>query len=168
VIVLWAVIGIGLSLALELALGRFAPGATRYVAVMTLPLAAYALRTSQRSSMAVGCASGLLEDYWLEPRLFGLNGLVKTFLGWALGGIGARFDLNSFWGRFAAGASVHVVDEGLQTALRRLFGDAVAPVGAATLAIRALTGGLLTALVLFMLGKFGTSRRAPRQKARRG
>jgi rod shape-determining protein MreD len=168
VIVLFAVIGIGLSLALELAFGRFAPGATRYVAVMTLPLAAYALRTSQRSSMTVGCVSGLLQDYWLEPRLFGLNGLVNTFLGWALGGIGARFDLNNFWGRFAAGASVHVVDEGLQTALRRLFGDAVAPFGAGPLAIRALTGGLLTALVLFILGKFGTNRRAPRQKARRG
>ena len=85
-IVLWAVLGIGLSLAFELVLGRFAPGATRYVALMTLPLVAYALRSSQRSSMVVGCASGLLEDYWIEPRLFGLNGLVKTILGWALGG----------------------------------------------------------------------------------
>ena len=93
-IVLWAVLGIGLSLAGELGLGRFAPGATPYVSMMTLPLVAYALRTSQRSSMVVGCVSGLLEDYWIEPRLFGLNGVVKTILGWALGGLGARFDLN--------------------------------------------------------------------------
>jgi cell shape-determining protein MreD len=167
-IVLWALVGIGLSLALELVLGRFAPGATRYVSVMTLPLAAYALRTSQRSSMFVGCASGLLEDYWLEPRLFGLNGLVKTCLGWGLGGVGARFDLNSFWGRCAAGASVHLVDEGLQSALKRLFGDAVAPVDGASLAIRAVAGGLLTAGVLFIVGRFGTSRRPPRPKPRRG
>ena len=55
-IALWALLGIGLSLIAELGLGRFAPGATRYVAMMTLPLAAYALRTSQRSSMMVGCA----------------------------------------------------------------------------------------------------------------
>jgi rod shape-determining protein MreD len=168
VIVLWALFGIGLSLAVQLGLGRVAPGATPYLAIMTLPLVAYALRTSQRSSMLVGCASGLLEDYWLEPRLFGLNGLVKTFLGWVLGGIGARFDLNNFWGRFAAGASVHLVDEGLQLLLRKLFGDTAAPVSAAFLTIRALAGGLLAALVLFIVGKFGTGRRQPRQKPRRG
>jgi len=168
VIVLWAAIGIGLALAFDLVLGRFAPSLTPYVAVMTLPLAAYALRTSQRSAMVVGCVSGLLEDFWLEPRLFGLNGLVKTFLGWALGGIGARFDLNTFWGRFAAGASVHLVDEGLQAALRRLFGDAIAPMGPATLGIRTVAGGLLTAGVLSIVGKWGTSRRPPRPKPRRG
>ena len=134
---------------------------------MTLPLAAYALRTSQRSSMVVGCVSGLLEDYWIEPRLFGLNGVAKTLMGWALGGIGARFDLNNSWGRFASGASVHLVDVGLQTGLRRLFGEAVAPVGVATLGIRAVAGGLLTAGVLAIVGKFGTSRRATRQKARK-
>jgi rod shape-determining protein MreD len=166
-IVLWGCLGIGLSLVFELGLGRFAPGATRYVAVMTLPLVAYALRTSQRSSMIVGCASGLMEDYWIEPRLFGLNGLVKTILGWAMGGLGARFDLNNFWGRLASGASVHLVDEGLQTALRRLFGDAVAPVGGVSLGIRAVTGGLLTAAVLAIVGRFGTTRRATRQKLRK-
>ena len=117
--------------------------------------------------MVVGCASGLLEDYWIEPRLFGLNGLVKTILGWALGGIGARFDLNNSWGRFASGASVNLVGEGLQTALRRLFGDAVAPVSLASLGIRAAAGGLLTAGVLAIVGKFGASRRATRQKPRK-
>ena len=166
-IFVWALLGIGLAFACELGLGRFAPGATHYVALMTLPLSAYALRTSQRSSMVTGCVSGLLEDYWIEPRLFGLNGLVKTVLGWALGGIGARFDLNNVWGRCASGASVHLVDVGLQTALRRLFGEAVAPVGVASLAIRAVAGGLLTAAVLGIVGMFGTSRRATRQKARK-
>ena len=168
-IALWAALGIGLALAFELVLGRFLPGTTRYLAIMTLPLVAYALRTSQRSSMVVGCVSGLLEDYWVEPRLFGLNGLVKTILGWAVGGLGARFDLNTFWGRFASGASVHLVDEGLQTALRRMFGETVVPVSVTTLAIRAVAGGLLTAAVLFIVSKFGTSRRALlRQKSRKG
>ena len=160
---------IGLALASELVLGRFFPGATRYVAVMTLPLVAYALRTSQRSSMVVGCISGLLEDYWIQPRLFGLNGLVKTILGWALGGLGARFDLNTFWGRFASGASVPLLDEGLQTALRRLFGEAVAPVSLVTLGIRAVAGGLLTAAVLVIVSRLGASRRVlMRQKNRKG
>lgn len=166
-IVVWGLVGIGLSLALELVLGRFAPGATRYVALMTLPLAAYALRTSQRSSMLVGCASGLVQDYWVEPHLFGLNGLVKTVLGWALGGVGARFDLNNFWGRFASGASVHLADEGLQTALRRLFGETIAPTRFAPLAIRGIAGGLLTAGVLAIVGKVGTSRSAARPRHRK-
>src|SRR5262245_54173907 len=135
---------------------------------MTLPLSTYALRTSQRSSMVVGCASGLLQDFWVEPRLFGLNGLVKTILGWALGGIGARFDLNNFWGRFAAGASVHLVDEGLQMMLRRMFGDTVVHVGLGSLVIRGVAGGLLTAGVLSIVGKLGGSRRPVRGKPRRG
>jgi rod shape-determining protein MreD len=167
VIVLWAILGIGLALAVELGLGRVLPGATPYIAVMTLPLATYALRTSQRSSMVVGCVSGLLEDFWLEPRLFGLNGLVKTILGWALGGIGTRFDLNNIWGRFAAGASVSLVDEGLKTAVRWLFGEVVVPVTPVTLAIRAVAGGVSTALVLAVVGKFGASRRAAPRKPRK-
>ena len=166
-IALWAALGIALSLIAELALGRFAPGLTSYVAIMALPLTAYALRTSQRSSMMTGCASGLLEDYWIEPHLFGLNGLVKTLLGWALGGIGARFDLSTFWGSVASGASVHVLDEVFQAGLRRLFGETVMPMGAAALGLRALSGGLLTAAVLAILSKFGTRRRAARPKPRK-
>ena len=166
-IVLWAILGIALSLIAELSLGRFAPGLTRYVAIMALPLTVYALRTSQRSSMLVGCASGLLEDYWIEPRLFGLNGLVKTILGWALGGIGARFDLSTFWGSMASGASVHILDEVLQTALRALFAETVMPIDPTSLAFRAVSGGLLTAAVLAILSKFGTRRAATRPKPRK-
>ncbi len=166
-IVLWATLGIVLALASELTLGRIAPSATAYVGVMTLPFITYALRTSQRSSMTVGCVSGLLEDYWMEPRLFGLNGLVKTVLGWALGGLGARFDLNNVWGWFGSGASVHLLDEGLQIALRRLFGQATAPVSPVALLIRALAGGLLTAGVLAIVGKLGVSRRVRSRKQRK-
>ena len=166
-IVVWALLGIGLALGASLGLGSIAPWATRYVDLTMLPMVVYALRTSQRSSMIVGCTTGLLQDYWVEPRLFGIDGLVKTILGWALGGLGARFDLNTFWGRFAAGASVHLLDEGLQAGLRRLFGEALAPVALPTLAIRAVTGGLLTAAVLAIVGKLGTARSAARPKHRK-
>lgn len=166
-IALWALLGIGLSLVFQLALGRILPGATRYVDLMMLPFATYALRTSQRSSMTVGCVSGLLQDYWTEPRLFGINGLVKTILGWALGGVGSRFDLNNFWGRFAAGASVNLLDEGLQAALRRLFGEALAPVHPLELVLRGIAGGLLTAGVLATVSKVGTTRSAARPVRRK-
>jgi rod shape-determining protein MreD len=166
-IVLWALLGIGVALGLELALGRIAPGVTRYVDLLMLPMATYALRTSQRSSMTVGCISGLLQDYWMEPRLFGINGLVKTVLGWGLGGVGSRFDLNNTWGRFAAGASVSLLDEALQIVLHRMFGDALATVGWGTLAGRALAGGLLAAFVLSIVSKVGTARSAARPARRK-
>ena len=159
-------LGIAIALLLELGLGRFAPGAARYVDILMLPLAAYALRTSQRSAMVVGCASGLLQDYWTEPRLFGLNGLVKTVLGWALGGLGARFDLNSFLGRFGAGASLHIVDVALEAGVRRLFGESLAPVSAPALLARGLAGGLLTAAVLAIVDR-GAKRRTTSAPARR-
>jgi rod shape-determining protein MreD len=158
--------GIALALLFELALGRFFPGATRYVDILMLPLAAYALRTSQRSAMVVGCASGLLQDFWAEPRLFGLNGLVKTILGWALGGFGARFDLNSFAGRFGAGASLHLLDVALQAGVRRLFGEAWGPVSLAVLLARGVVGGLLTAGVLAIVDR-GTKRRKSAAPVRR-
>ena len=166
-IVLWAAGGIALALIGELALGKFFPGSTRFVDLLLLPLAAYALRTSQRSSMLVGCASGLIQDFWTEPRLFGLNGLVKTILGWALGAFGARFDLNNFAGRFASGASVHLVGVMLETAFRRLFGEPLAPIAPWALLVRAACGGLLTAGVLAIVGRVGSPRGAPRGPRRR-
>jgi rod shape-determining protein MreD len=166
-IVVWALLGIGLALAGELALGSIAPGATRYVDLMMLPMATYALRTSQRSAMTVGCVSGLLQDYWTEPRLFGINGLIKTILGWALGGLGARFDLNNFSGRFAAGACLNLLDEGLQAGFRRLFGESLAPVSPVALLVRALAGGLLTAAILAIVGKIGRARSAARPARRK-
>lgn len=158
--------GIALALLVQLGLGRFAPGATRYVDVLMLPLAAYALRTSQRSAMVVGCASGLLQDYWTEPRLFGLNGLVKTVLGWALGGLGARFDLNGVAGRFGAGASLHLLDLALLAGTRRLFGETVAPPALLAVAARGVAGGLLTAAVLAIVDR-GAKRRKTAAPARR-
>lgn len=166
-IVVWAAFGIGLALVGQLALGRFLPGASAYADVLLLPLAVYALRTSQRSSMLVGGVSGLLEDYWMEPRLFGLNALVKTILGWALGGLGARFDLNTLGGRLGAGASIQVLDVGLQALVRRMFGEAPGPVVPAALLIRAGAGGLLTAAVLSIVNRVGASRRRPAAPARR-
>jgi rod shape-determining protein MreD len=134
---------------------------------MMLPMATYALRTSQRSAMTVGCVSGLLQDYWTEPRLFGINGLIKTILGWALGGLGARFDLNNFSGRFAAGACLNLLDEGLQAGFRRLFGESLAPVSPVALLVRALAGGLLTAAILAIVGKIGRARSAARPARRK-
>jgi rod shape-determining protein MreD len=168
VIVAWAALGIGLALLLDLGLGRFAPAATRFVDPLLLPLAAYALRRSQRSAMVVGCVSGLLQDYWMEPRLFGLNGLIKSILGWALGAFGARFDLNRVGGRFAAGASVHLVAIVLDAGVRHLFGEAIAPIPAWVLVVRTILGGLLTALVLAIVGKVAHVRgpaKGPRRRA---
>ena len=166
-IVLRAALGIALALIVQLALGRFAPTATRYADVMLLPLAVYALKTSQRSAMVVGCVSGLVQDFWTEPRLFGLNGLVKTVLGWALGGLGARFEINRAPGRFLAGAALHLAETGLAAGVRRLFGETLGPVAPVALLIRAIVGGLLTAAVLAIVDRAGAARRKPAAPVRR-
>ena len=157
-IVAWAALGIGLALILDLGLGRFAPEATRFLDPLLLPLVAYALRRSQRSAMVVGCISGLLQDYWTEPRLFGLNGLVKSILGWGLGAFGARFELNRAGGRFAAGASVHLLGTALDAGVRRLFGEALVPVPVWVLIVRTVLGGLLAAAVLAIVGRVAKAR----------
>lgn len=162
-----AAVGIALALMVQLALGRFAPAATRYADVLLLPLAVYALKGSQRSAMVVGCVSGLLQDFWTEPRLFGLNGLVKTILGWALGGLGARFEINRAGGRFVAGAALHLAETGLSAAVRRLFGEALGPFSPGPLLIRAVVGGLLTAVVLAIVDRLGAGRRRPAAPMRR-
>ena len=83
-IVLWAILGIA-PRSRRAGVGPLPPGLTRYVAIMTLPLAP--TRSGPRSDRRCSWAAlRPFEDYWIEPRLFGINGLVKTVLGWALGG----------------------------------------------------------------------------------
>jgi cell shape-determining protein MreD len=161
---LWAVVALGCALAAEILLGSISPSALRYVDVMMLPLIAYALAASQRSAMFVGFAGGLLEDAWFQAGLFGAGGFSKTLLGWALGALGARFELNHVWGRMGAGMLLPVLDRLIELGLRRLFDvPSVAP-DPLGLLMSAGAGGLLAVGVLAIL-----ERALPRaRKATRG
>ena len=83
-----------IALGLEAILGRLAPVLHGWVDLMMIPVAWYAISGSQRSAMLVGCAGGLLQDAWFQAGVFGISGFKKTLLGWAVGGLCSRLDLN--------------------------------------------------------------------------
>ena len=132
-------------LALQAVLGRINPESHRYVDLMLLPVVWYGIARSQRSTMLVGCVAGLLQDAWFQIGVFGLNGFKKTLLGWALGGVGSRFNMSSGPGRLAAGAMLALADSALDMVLRTLLDQEAAVPGALQVLIRAVVTGLLVA-----------------------
>jgi len=148
---------LGIVLALEALLGRMVPGGRGYVDLMLLPVIWYALNRSQRSALLVGCAGGLLQDAWFQTGVFGMGGFRKTLLGWALGGLAARLDLNHPPGRFLVGATLSMTDQLLEVGLYRLLDLRTAPFGPWQLLLRAMAVGLLAAVVFPIVDR-GTGR----------
>lgn len=142
-----------LSLAFQAALGRWVPGLHRYLDVLLLPVLWYALSLSQRSAMLVGFAAGTLQDAWFQTGVFGISGFSKTLLGWALGGLGARFEMNRVWGWFSAGILTTLADRLLQAGLLRLLDQQPGRLQAAELGLRSAATGLLATLVFAMLNR---------------
>jgi len=95
--------------------------------------------------MLVGCAAGLLQDAWFQLGVFGLNGFKKTLLGWILGGLGSRFDLNRQGGRMVFGALTSLADSLMDLGLRRLLDRQLAAPSATDIGVKALVTGLLVA-----------------------
>jgi rod shape-determining protein MreD len=167
-IVLRATLAIVLALGCEAGLGRFAPEVHPYVDLLVLPLIWYALTGSQRSAMLVGCITGLLQDVWFTGGVLGLAGFSKTLVGWALGGLGSRFDLNVPLGRLVAGALVTVADRFLQMGLLRLLDMEPGALDPVEIGVRALVGGLLAVSVFAILDRVGGGRKqAAKQPQRR-
>ena len=163
---LLAVLAVGGSLLLQAAVGAWAPGAQRYVDAMLWPVAYYALARSQRSAMIVGCAAGLVQDAWFEAGSFGVHGFAKTLLGWALGGVGSRFDLNHLPGQFFGGAFLFAGDRLVEMGLMLLLDLEVSPIRpAALVAAAAANGALVTAV--FALVQRTAGRQATRPARRR-
>lgn len=162
---LWAALAILGSLGFEVGLGRFAPGLSRYVDALMLPVVWYALARSQRSAMLAGCVLGLLEDVWLRGGVLGVAGLSRTVIGWVLGGLGARFDLNNRLGRLASGGLATTADALLQMGLYRFLDMSTGPFDPVELGLRAISGGLLTVVVFAILSP-GSGKKAGPKPAR--
>ncbi len=159
---LLAVLAVGGSLLVQAAVGAWAPGAQRTVDAMLWPVAYYALARSQRSAMLVGCAAGLVQDAWFEAGSFGVHGFVKTLLGWALGGVGSRFDLNRFLGQFFGGALLFAGDRLVETGLMLLLDLEVSPMRPAPLvAAAAINGVLVTGVFAVVQRTAGRNSRRP-------
>lgn len=116
-----ALLFLGICLGLQAGLARLLPASARYVDMMVLPVVWYAVRGSQRSALLAGCAGGLMQDGWFEAGVFGMTGFSKTFLGWLVGGLASRVDLNGFGLRFSVGAVFTLAQSVLEIGLRRLL-----------------------------------------------
>jgi hypothetical protein len=114
-------LAVGAAMFLQAALGRLSGGFARYVDLTLLPVIWYGIHGTQRSAMLVGCSVGLIRDAWFSIAVFGITGFKRTVLGWALGGLGGRFDLNRLAGRFAVGFVVAFGEGVLDLGLRRLL-----------------------------------------------
>jgi rod shape-determining protein MreD len=155
------ILAIALALAGQVALGALWPEAPRYIDLLFVPTAWYALAVSQRAGMLVGCVSGLLQDAWFQTDVFGLNGFNKTALGWALGGLSARFDVRRQPARFAFGALAAVADGVLTFGLRRMLDQTAPGFAYGAVAVKALVTGGLVVL------SFGATRRLGEGRTRR-
>jgi len=166
VTLLWAVLAIGGSLLFQAGVGQWIPGAQRSVDALLWPVAYYALARSQRSAMFAGCAAGLVQDAWFEAGAFGIHGFSKTLLGWALGGLGGRFDLNHFPGQLVGGALLFVGDRFVEMGLMLLLDLDVGPLRPTALTVAAVINGLLVTAVFAVLQRiFGRqSQRSGRRK----
>ena len=143
----------GLCLGLQAGLGYLWPRSGTYVDLMLVPVTWYAIAHSQRGAMLVGCASGLMEDAWLHAGTFGINGFKKTLIGWLLGGVGSRFDLNQPPGRFVSGLLVGLADGLLDVGLRRLLAQRVLGPELLPLFVRSVVAGLLIVVSFRLLEK---------------
>nr|NIM63906.1 hypothetical protein [Acidobacteriota bacterium]NIQ84222.1 hypothetical protein [Acidobacteriota bacterium] len=114
-------IAVGGAVFMQATLGKLSSGFDRHVDLTLLPLVWYGIHGTQRSAMLVGCTVGLVHDAWFRLAVFGITGFKRTLLGWALGGIGVRFDLNRFAGRFTVGFVIALCDGILDAGLRGLL-----------------------------------------------
>jgi hypothetical protein len=145
----------------QAALGNLSGGFDRYVDLTILPVVWYGIRGTQRSAMLVGCTVGLIHDAWFRLAVFGISGFKRTLLGWALAGVGGRFELNYFAGRFAVGFALTLADGILDAGLRRML-DLAQGAGWFEMLARAACTGASAVVVFGLIDRF----RGARQRGR--
>jgi rod shape-determining protein MreD len=157
-----ATLALLLALGLQAGLGRLWPFVHDYLDLLMLPVVWFAIGRSQAAATLIGCAAGLLQDAWFQAGVFGLNGFKKTLIGWGLGGVGARFDLNTQAGRLTLGFIAILADAVLDVALRRLLDLELAMPGPLELLGKAVLTGLLATWLLPLVDRAGARRGAGR------
>ena len=153
-----ALLVLACAFVLQAGLGQLWPGSHRFIDVLLVPVALYAVRGTQRSAMLMGCSAGLLRDTWFQAGLFGINGFKRTLLGWVLGSLATWVDLNRGGGRLAAGVLVSVGDDLLDLLLRRLMDQPTQFPHVWELLVKAGLTGLLVALAGSILDRVAPAR----------
>ena len=154
-----ALVAVAACLMVQQGLARLWPESVRWIDLLLLPPVAYALMAAPRTAMIVGCLAGLLQDVWFGSSLFGSNGFRKTLVAFLIGVIGARLDLNSNHGRFAAGFAAAMVDAALGLGLRELLGLVPVPAEPLAWTVRAILAGVGVAVAVGWASKRRTARR---------
>ena len=146
-------LAVGAAVFLQSALGKLSGGFDRYVDLTLLPVIWYGIHGTQRSAMLVGCSVGLIHDAWFRIAVFGITGFKRTALGWALGGLGGRFDLNRLGGRFSVGLLFAFAEGLLDLGLRRLM-DLSQGAAWGEMLIRAACTGVAAVVVFGLIDRF--------------
>lgn len=143
---LGAVLFVAVCLGLQVLATTLLPGAGEYVDFLVVPVVWFGIRRTQRAAMLTGCLAGLAQDTWFRAAVFGMSGFEKTFLGWFLGGLSSRFDLNSTLSRFATGFVFTLAQNLLGIGLLRLMDQVTPPPGLVHWLIQGLVSGLLVVI----------------------
>ncbi len=144
--VVGAILFVAVCLGLQILATTLLPGAGAYVDFMIVPVVWFGLRRSQKAAMLTGCLAGLSYDAWFRAAVFGISGFEKTFLGWFLGALSTRFDLNSTVSRFATGFLFAMAQNLFTIALFRLMDQVTVRPGLVHWLIEGLVSGLLVSI----------------------
>lgn len=140
---LGSILFVAVCLGLQVLVTTLTPGIAEYVDFLIVPVVWFGIRRSQRAAMLTGCMAGLARDVWFRSAVFGMSGFEKTFLGWFLGGLSSRFDLNSTPSRFATGFVFALAQNLLSIGLLRLMDQVTASPSLVHWLIQGLVSGLL-------------------------
>jgi hypothetical protein len=158
-----AVAAVMLALFAQAALGRIWPGSHTYVDFMLAAVAWYGIAHGQRGAMLVGCAGGLLQDAWFQLGTFGAEGFKKTLLGWLLGAVSVRVDLENALGRFVTGGAFALADALADQLVPRLVARPPEWPETGVLVVRIVSTGLLVSLAGGIVDRRRTRRTAFRE-----
>jgi rod shape-determining protein MreD len=143
---LGAILFVAVCLGLQVLVTTLLPGAGEYVDFLIVPVVWFGIRRSQKAAMLTGCMAGLARDAWFRSAAFGMSGFEKTFLGWFLGGLSSRFDLNSPISRFTTGFVFAQAQNLLTIGLLRLMDQVTVPPRLGHWLVQGLVSGLLVVI----------------------
>jgi len=142
---LGAILFVACCIGLQALLGGLLPGLGRYADFLVAPVIWFAVRRSQRAAMLTGSLAGLAQDAWFRSVVFGMGAFEKTFLGWLLGALATRFDMQSSGSLFLIGIlftlAQDLLGEGLGLLLLQEQVEIAPDFGA--LGIQAVVNGLI-------------------------
>jgi rod shape-determining protein MreD len=144
-------ITMGIAVALQLTLARFAVGGRWMFDIVLVGVVYAALNWGPVTGMLAGSAGGLLQDL-LAGEVVGTGGLVKTIVGFAVGTVGAQFVVARPTARVAVLAVASVVHRMLLIGLIALIDQRWPPVSAGAILSETMLNSVC-GLIAFQLGE---------------